>query len=141
MFKGLKALLAGLLAGTALGILFSPKKGKEIRKDLKTEVDKGGTGLKTVTDTIVEMGKEIKGTCTECYDEIRGSEEYKEGKEKLSLYAKKAKKEVGKVYKKNVPAKTRKKIEKTVTKAKKVAKGAISKAKEAIDKVKHKSKD
>lgn len=141
MFKGLKSLFAGLLAGTALGILFSPKKGKDIRKDLKSEVDEGGTGLKTVSNTLVEMGKEIKGTCTECYDEIRGSEEYKEGKEKLSLYAKKAKKEVKKVYKDKVPAKTRKKIEKTVTKAKKVAKGAISKAKEVVDKVKQKSEN
>ncbi len=141
MFKGLKSLFAGLLAGTALGILFSPKKGKDIRKDLKSEVDEGGTGLKTVTDTIVEMGKEIKGTCTECYDEIKGSEEYKKGKQKLSIYAKKAKNEVKKVYKEKVPAKTRKKISKSVNKAKSLAKKAVSKAKQVVDKVKHKSED
>ena len=39
MFRLIKSLLAGLVAGTALGVLFSPDKGAKIRKDLKKELD------------------------------------------------------------------------------------------------------
>ena len=121
MFKGLKALVVGALAGTAVGILFAPKKGKQIRDNIKDELNTGGTGLSSVKDTLVEMGKEIGGTCKECYSEISQSEEYKEGKEKLKKYASQAKEEAKKAYKKNVPSKTRKKISKTVGKAKATA--------------------
>lgn len=100
MFKGLKALIAGVLAGVGLGVLFSPKKGKDIREDIKGEVDEGGTGLSAIKDTIVDMGKEIGGTAKECYEEITESEEYQEGKEKLKDYAKKAKKKAKKTVKK-----------------------------------------
>lgn len=127
MFRGLKALFAGLLAGVGLGVLFSPKKGKDIRKDIKDEVDDGGTGLGTVKDTIVDMGKEIGGTCKECYEEVTESEEYQEGKEKLKNIAHKK-------YKKHVPAGTRKKIKKGVTKAHKTAKKVVSEAKKKFKK-------
>jgi len=59
MFRALKALLAGLLAGTALGVLFSPKKGDEIRKDFKRELGEGGSGLKTVKSTLKGLGHEV----------------------------------------------------------------------------------
>lgn len=134
MFKGLKALIAGALAGTAVGILFAPKKGKQIRDSIKDELSTGGTGLSSVKDTLVEMGKEIGGTCKECYSEIAQSEEYKEGKEKLKKYASQAKEEAKKAYKKNVPSKTRKKISKTVLKAKKT----VGKAKATATKIKNK---
>lgn len=132
MFKGLKALLAGLLAGTALGILFAPKKGKDIRQDLKSEIDQGGTGMSTVKDTVVEMGKEIHGTCKDCYTEINKDKGFQEGKKKLGEYAGKAKKEVEKIVKENVSPKTRKKANETFQKAKDV----ISKIKDKINKKK-----
>ncbi|MFH1534039.1 MAG: hypothetical protein ABID64_03850 [Nitrospirota bacterium] len=119
MFKGLKALLAGLLAGVGLGVLFSPKKGKDVRKSIKSEVDEGGTGLGAIKDTIVDMGKDIGETCKECYEEVSDSDEYKEGTGKLKKYAKNAKKEATKAYKKHVPVKTRNKIKKVVKKVKK----------------------
>ncbi len=134
MFKGLKALVAGLLAGVGLGILFSPKKGKDIRGDIKDEVDEGGTGLGAVKDTLVGMGKDIGDTCKECYEEVSDSDEYKKGKKKLGKYAKKAKKDAMKAYKSHVSAGTRKKIKNTAKKAEKTAKKVISDAKRKLKK-------
>ena len=51
MFKGLKALLAGILAGTALGVLFAPKKGDEIRKNIKKEETKEEPAKNEETET------------------------------------------------------------------------------------------
>lgn len=119
MFKGLKALLAGVIAGVGLGVLFSPKKGKDVRNSIKSEVDEGGTGLEAIKETVVDMGKDIGETCKECYEEISDSDEYKEGTGKLKKYAKNAKKEATKAYKKHVSSGTRKKIKKAVEKAKK----------------------
>ncbi|MEK7673484.1 MAG: YtxH domain-containing protein [Patescibacteria group bacterium] len=65
MLKGLKSLIAGIVAGTALGVLFSPKKGTDIRKNLKKEVKGGGIGLTTIKDTLVDMGKDIGDTYNE----------------------------------------------------------------------------
>ncbi|MBI5754086.1 YtxH domain-containing protein [Candidatus Peregrinibacteria bacterium] len=70
MFKTLKGLLAGLIAGTAVGMLFSPKKGSEIRKDFKKEFKGGGIGLSTAKNTLGDMGKDIGSTVKEGYDKI-----------------------------------------------------------------------
>lgn len=79
MFRGLKALFAGLIAGTALGILFSPEKGDVIRKKIKSERDEGGTGLKTVSDTLGKMGQEVGESAQATYGEIQKTETYQKG--------------------------------------------------------------
>ncbi len=141
MLKGLKSLLAGLLAGTAIGVLFSPEKGSKIRKDLKSEFDKGGTGIKTLKSTMQEMGKDIGDTCKDTYDDVSQSEEFKAGKAKVKEYSRKAKKEAEKFVKKNVPAKTRKKVTKTVKKAKDTVKKAQKSAKKTVNKISSKLKN
>ena len=70
MFKSLKGLLAGIVAGTALGVLFSPKKGSEIRKDFKKEIKSGGLGLNTAKSTITNLSKDLGHTCMENYEKI-----------------------------------------------------------------------
>jgi gas vesicle protein len=70
MFKTLKGIVAGLIAGTAVGLLFSPKKGSDIRKDFKKEIKEGGVGLNTAKDTLTHMGKDIGDTCKEGYENI-----------------------------------------------------------------------
>jgi len=127
MFKGLKSLLTGILAGTAVGILFSPKSGKDLRKKLKTEVDGGGTGLGTLKETLTTMGKEIGDTAKECYDEVTASEEFQEGKKKLKKSALKAKAEIKEAYKKNVTPKNKAKVKKAVKNAKKSVKKTVKK--------------
>lgn len=136
MFKGLKSLIAGIAAGTALGVLFSPKKGKDIRDGIKKEIHKGGSGLSEIKETLVGMGKDLHETCKDCCEDVCESKDFKEGKKKVVGYAKQAKKEAEKVYKKNLTATTRKKIKKGVKKAKELASTAVEKAKEAAEKLK-----
>lgn len=96
MFRALKALLAGILAGTALGVLFSPKKGDEIRKDFKKELGQGGSGLKTVKTTLKGLSHEV-GESAHNFSE---SETYKKGATKLKEAAGKAKKKASSALKK-----------------------------------------
>ncbi len=129
MFKGLKSLLTGLVAGTALGILFSPDKGKKIRKDIKSEIDKGGLGLNTIKDTISKMGQDIGEVGKDIYEDISETEGYQEAEKEVKKHVKKAsakakkkvtkaKKQVKKAIKKNIPAKTRKKAKSVLDKVK-----------------------
>ena len=123
MWRTIKALFAGLIAGTALGVLFSPKKGKEIRKNISDEIDKGGTGLKSIKDTLFGVGHEISETDT-----------YKQA----SSEAKKAGKKAKKAIKAKSPAEQRKQASKALRKAKSTAKKATRRAKSAINKAKKK---
>jgi len=140
MFKGLKSLLAGLVTGTALGVLFAPKKGKETRKNIKGDFKDGGTGYSTIKDTMTTMGKEIGDTAKHYYDEISDNEDVQKGVAKAKEYGGKAKNKAGKLYKEHVPASKRKQIKKSIKKAKKSVKSGIKDAKKAIDKTSKKFK-
>jgi len=59
-----KSIVAGLIAGTALGMLFAPKKGKDIRDKLKDEFKDGKTGASVLKNAILEIGKEMGDYCT-----------------------------------------------------------------------------
>lgn len=122
MFKALKALIVGILAGTALGVLFSPKKGDEIRKNIKKEVKHGGTGLVAIVHTLSDMGKEIGESTKETYEEVSRTEAYK-----------KAKAKTGKFVKSKISAKHRNQAKKAFNRAKQ----SIDRAKETINKVKN----
>ncbi len=125
MFRALKSLIAGVVAGTALGVLFSPKKGTEIRKEIKKEIKSGGTGLNAVKGTLTEMGKDVKETVGE-------SQTYKKGVAKAKVYANEAKKSAEKYIDKNLNSKQKKQVKKAVSKAGVVAKKARAQAKKAI---------
>ncbi len=53
-----KSVIIGLLAGAGLGVLFAPKKGKELREQIQKERAKGGTGLE-------ELGEAMKDSAAE----------------------------------------------------------------------------
>lgn len=126
MFKGLKSLFTGIVAGTALGILFSPKKGEEIRKNFKNELKKGGSGLKTLKDTVTEMGEELEETAVEAYKNVTKSPAYKKGKAKAKKTVKKVVAEGKKVVAEG--KKALEKGEKAIKKGKKTVKKTVKKA-------------
>ncbi|MBA4337149.1 hypothetical protein C0416_05275 [bacterium] len=68
MGKHRSGLLLGVIAGTALGILFAPKKGKELREAIKKERREGGYGIESIKDGFVEMGKEVVTSAKTAYD-------------------------------------------------------------------------
>ena len=116
MGKHRSGLWLGLIAGTALGILFAPKKGKELREEIKRERDEGGYGLDSIKDGFLDMGREVVDSARNVYE----SEEVQEG---LSR-AKDTAMEMAEEGKKRVKKATRK-YTKRATKA---AKGAAKKA-------------
>lgn len=103
MFKGLKSLAAGLIAGASLGLLFSPKKGSDLRKTIKDEVEKGGSGLKTVKSAASEFAKDLKKSVDQAVDKIPEAKK-KSAKKAVKKAVTKAKKEVSKI-KKNLKKK------------------------------------
>ncbi len=125
MFRLIKSLLAGLVAGTALGVLFSPDKGSKIRKDLKKELDEGGLGLETIKKTLAGLGEEISET-----DAYQDAEE--EVKKKVKKATTKAKRKVVKTVKSKTTAAQRKKAKAVVSKAKSTAKKAAGRVKKSI---------
>lgn len=141
MGKHRSGLFLGILAGTALGILFAPKKGKELRESIKKERRGGGYGLDSIKDGFVEMGKEVITTAKTAYesDEVqeqigkaRGAAEEmaEEGKKR----AKKAVKKVGRKAKTATKKATTKAKRKVKTTAKRVTKKAGKFTKKKITK-------
>jgi len=156
MFK----FLLGVVAGISLGILFAPKEGKKLRKELASSEDKFKTFGKILLSSSRDASEEIK--------KIISSKEFqsyiKDGKEKaneaidflaekgkkLSLRAQDelndiiemAQKEISvqkKVAKKKI-AKAKKVVKKKVDTAKKTAKKKVEKTKKTIKKTASKAK-
>jgi gas vesicle protein len=100
--KGLRSLLTGLVAGIGLGVLFAPKKGKDLRENVKDNMDKGGVGmgLGVLKDAAMEMGKDIKKTYEETYDDVSKNKEVKKHFVKARKVAKDAYNKVKKAVKK-----------------------------------------
>lgn len=51
-----KGLFTGLLAGTAVGMFFAPKAGKDIRTGIQKERAAGGTGLNELSKSASAVG-------------------------------------------------------------------------------------
>ncbi len=81
-------LFFGVIVGTLLGVLFAPKKGTELRKDLKSEVKKGGVGTETLKKSFMQMGKDIAGTAEELYQQPEVQKHVNKGKKEVKNFLK-----------------------------------------------------
>ena len=132
MFRLIKSLLAGLVAGTALGVLFSLDKGAKIRKDLKKELDEGGYGLETIKKTLAGLGEEISETDTFQDAEQEVKKKVTKAKKQVKKATRKAKRKVVKTVKSKTTPAQRKKAKAAVSKAKSTAKKAANRVKKSI---------
>ncbi len=89
-------LFFGVIVGTLLGILFAPRKGKELRKQLKDEVSKGGMGTETLKKNFTEMGHDIADTAEEVYNMPEVQEQVVKGKKQVDKMMLKAEGHVSK---------------------------------------------
>ena len=60
--KGLGKFVAGAALGAGLGLLFAPKKGEDLRKDLKVKIDELVDQIKKIDkdDLKKELDKKVK---------------------------------------------------------------------------------
>ncbi|MFC1811005.1 YtxH domain-containing protein [Patescibacteria group bacterium] len=121
-------LFLGLLAGTALGILFAPKKGKVMRDKIKKELDEGGYGLEAVKEGFVGMGKEVVDTAKEAYETDEVQEQIGKAKDVAEEYMEEGKKRAKKAVRK-YERKAKTTVSKVKKRATKTAKKAGRKAK------------
>ena len=63
--KRLKSLITGLALGGLIGILFAPKKGSDLRENLKKDIEEGNYGVNALKDAFIGMGKDMKGFTSE----------------------------------------------------------------------------
>jgi len=87
MGKHHSGLLFGVLAGTVLGILFAPKKGKELREQIQKERDEGGLGTDALKEGFVGMGKDLAGTAKNVYESESVQDNLSKAKAKAKEYA------------------------------------------------------
>lgn len=61
----LKGLFTGLFLGGLVGLLFAPKKGKDLRESIKKDIDDGHYGLSALKDAFLAMGKDMSNFTSE----------------------------------------------------------------------------
>ena len=83
--KGLGKLFAGVAIGSALGVLFAPKKGKDTRADLKNKLDDMLAKVKNID------AKEVKENIEAKIEEIKEELEDLDKEKVIAIASKKAK--------------------------------------------------
>jgi gas vesicle protein len=89
-------LLFGVIVGTLFGVLFAPRKGKEVRDKLKKELKKGGLGTETLKENFVEMGQDVAKTAQEFYDQSPLKDEVQNRQKSVGSFVKKTKRKLNK---------------------------------------------
>ncbi len=88
--------LFGALVGAIFGLAFAPKKGSELRQELKSELDKGGHGGKTLQKNVTVMGEDIATTAQEVYHDPKVQKQIKIGQKEAGKIIDKAKENIQK---------------------------------------------
>lgn len=88
---GLFSWIIGIVAGTFVGILFAPKKGTQLRKNIKKEREKGGWGWESVKKAYKDLGEELVETAHHAYESDEVQDVVKEAKKTAGELKNKAK--------------------------------------------------
>lgn len=86
--------LFGAIIGALFGLAFAPKKGSELRKELKSELAKGGHGEETLKKNAAVMGEDIAETAQEVYNDPVVQKQIAIGKKEAGKLVEKAKKNI-----------------------------------------------
>lgn len=93
MSKGTKiGWMLGLLSGTALGVLFAPNRGKELRERIKADIKKGNYGYQPLVEDFKKMGGEVADTAKDVYSSDHVQKAIKKGKKTVQKRVKELKK-------------------------------------------------
>jgi len=87
MGKHHSGIILGLVTGTVLGILFAPKKGKELRDQIKKERDGGCLGVNALKKGFDGMEKDMASSAKNVYESDTIQDNMSKAKEKAKEYA------------------------------------------------------
>lgn len=86
--------LFGAVLGALFGLAFAPKKGKELRQELKSELEKGGHGEKTLKKTASHIGQDLVETGKEVYHDPAVQKQIRQGQKDAAKLAGQAQKKL-----------------------------------------------
>lgn len=86
--------LFGAIVGALFGLAFAPKKGSDLRKELKDEIKTGGHGEKTLQKNAKIIGEDVATTAKEVIDDPEVQKHIEKVKEEGAKVLNNAKKNI-----------------------------------------------
>lgn len=80
--------LLGLISGALFGVLFAPRRGKELRGKIKADRKAGGLGIAPLQDDLKDIGQEIAGIAKDFYESETVQDVVEKGRKKLKDFSK-----------------------------------------------------
>ncbi|PIQ77095.1 hypothetical protein COV82_06240 [Candidatus Peregrinibacteria bacterium CG11_big_fil_rev_8_21_14_0_20_46_8] len=140
MAQGRLGWLFGILTGAVLGVLFAPRRGKELRRKMEQDRKKGGVGVRPLGEDLKDVGKSLHKVFKDIYQEVRDHAAVKEaidtGKDYFGDYIDEAKEQLDDLREKHDIDEKVKRAKTTLKRVKKEAKGARTSIKKHAKQIK-----